>query len=101
MVETRRNFTRKMMGISEPIQVSSYAGSKGEETPRAFHSSTAGQIVVVHVIERWVQESVQREQKEYFRVLASDGQIYTLYRDRFLDLWFLEKKDPAGDLPEG
>lgn len=76
--------------IPEPIQVSSYAGSKGEETPRAFRTS-AGRLVVVRVLDRWVQEGLQREQKEYFRIIASDGQTYTLYRDRSLDLWFLEE----------
>lgn len=82
-----------MMGIPEPIQVSSYAGSKGEETPRSFQSSTTGRLVVVQLLERWIQEGPQRVQKEYFRVLASDGRIYVLYRDRSLDLWFLERVD--------
>jgi hypothetical protein len=80
------------MGIPEPIQVSCYAGARGGETPRAFKSSTAGQLGVVQVLERWVREVSRRVQKEYFRILASDGRIYILYRDRSLDLWFLESK---------
>ncbi|MFQ5848722.1 MAG: hypothetical protein ACE5IQ_13760 [Candidatus Methylomirabilales bacterium] len=79
------------MQIPEPIQVSSYAGARGEETPRAFSTSTTGRLVVVQVLERACQEGVHRERKEYFTVLASDGKIYTLYRDSTLDLWFLEK----------
>lgn len=91
MIETKGIFSRTMMRIPEPIQVSSYAGSRGEETPRAFDSSSTGRLAVLHVLERWYQQGVQREQKDYFRVLASDGETYILYRDRFLDLWFLEK----------
>jgi len=83
----------KVMAIPELIQVSCYAGSRGAEAPRAFRSSTAGQLDVVHILKRWVQEDFQRVQKEYFEVLASDGETYILYRDRSLDLWFLEGKD--------
>lgn len=81
------------MVIPEPIQVSSYAGTKGQETPRAFQSSGAGRLVVLEVLERWVQQDFQRIQKEYFRILASDGKVYLIYRDRSLDLWFLERGD--------
>lgn len=79
------------MRIPEPVQVSSYSGSKGEEAPRAFRSTSTGRLLVAQVLERWYQEGMQRELKEYFRVLASDGETYTLYRDSSLDLWFLEK----------
>ncbi|MFQ5960053.1 MAG: hypothetical protein ACE5MG_01565 [Candidatus Methylomirabilales bacterium] len=82
--------------MPEPIQVSCYAGSRGEEAPRTFLSATSGQLLVIEIIERWVRQDVQRRQKEYFRVLASDGRIYVLYRDRSLDLWFLEQVDSKG-----
>ncbi len=72
--------------------VSSYAESKGEETPRAFDSPSAGRLAVVRVLDRWYQQGVTREQKEYFRVVASDGRTYYLYRDCSLDLWFLEQR---------
>lgn len=90
-----------MMGFPEPIQVSSHAGSRGEETPRTFCSSTTDRVEVVRVLERWIQEGLQRGQKEYFRVLASDGQIYILYRDRSLDLWFMEQTGSGGGQREG
>lgn len=79
------------MRIPEPVQVSSYSGSKGEETPRAFRSTSTGRLLVAQVLERWYQEGMQRDLKEYFRVLASNGEVYTLFRDSSLDLWFLEK----------
>jgi len=79
------------MRIPEPVQVSSYSGSKGEEAPRAFRSTSTGRLLVAQVLERWYQEGMQRELKEYFRVLASNGEVYTLFRDSSLDLWFLEK----------
>ena len=80
------------MRIAEPIQVSSYSGTRGDETPRAFRSSSTGRLLVTQVLERWYLEGMQREIKEYFRVLASDGETYILYRDSSLDLWFLEQK---------
>lgn len=79
------------MRIAEPIQVSSYSGTKGDEAPRAFRSPSMGRLLVTQVLERWYQEGIQRELKEYFRILASDGATYTLYRDSSLDLWFLEQ----------
>lgn len=91
MIETDRNFYRETLVIPEPIQVSSYAGTKGQETPRAFQSSGAGRLVVVEILERWVEQDSRRIQKEYFRILASDGKVYIIYRDRSLDLWFLER----------
>lgn len=94
MVETDRRNARTMTALPQPIHVSSYAGSKGEETPRAFHSSPAGRLVVVRVLERWIQEEIQGTRKEYFRVRGSDGETYVLYRDQDLDLWFLEQKGP-------
>jgi hypothetical protein len=80
-----------MIRIPEPIQVSSYAGSSGDELPRAFESPSTGRLQVVQVINRWHQQDTHRRQKDYFRVLASDEETYILYRDRSLDLWFLEK----------
>jgi hypothetical protein len=81
------------MAIPEPIQVSCYAGSRGGEAPRAFRSSITGRLVVVRILKRWVQQDLRRMQKEYFHVLASNAETYILYRDRSLDLWFLEGKD--------
>ncbi|MFQ5656437.1 MAG: hypothetical protein ACE5G5_02770 [Candidatus Methylomirabilales bacterium] len=86
-----------MIRIPEPIQVLTYAGSRGDERPRAFASST-GALDVVQILERWYQQDLGRRQKDYFRVLASDGETYILYRDRSLDLWFLETR---GSPPRG
>jgi hypothetical protein len=93
MIQTRRRLMAKVMAIPEPIQVSCYAGARGAEAPSAFRSPTAGRLVVVRILKRWFQEDLRRVQKEYFEVLASDGETYILYRDRSLDLWFLEEKD--------
>ncbi|KRT70330.1 MAG: hypothetical protein XU15_C0005G0061 [candidate division NC10 bacterium CSP1-5] len=94
MIQTERKAVAKVMAIPEPIQVSCYAGSRGVEAPRAFRSPTAGRLVVVRILKRWLQEDLRRVQKEYFQVLASNAETYILYRDCSLDLWFLEGKDP-------
>jgi hypothetical protein len=80
--------------MPEPIQVSCYAGSKGGEAPRAFRAPDARHLAVVEILNRWVQEDLQRVRKEYFQVRASDGETYLLYRDHSLDLWFLERTGP-------
>lgn len=84
------------MTLPEPIQVSCYAGSRGEETPRDFRTATAGRLLVVRVLGHWLQEGERRGHKDYFRIIASDGKTYTIYRDRSLDLWFLELVDSPG-----
>ena len=93
MIQTERKAVAKVMAIPEPIQVSCYAGSRGVEAPRAFRSPTAGRLVVVRILKRWIQEDLRRMQKEYFQALASNGETYILYRDCSLPLWFLEGKD--------
>ncbi len=84
------------MAMPEPIHVSCYAGSRDEETPREFRTAAAGRLVVVELLGRWLQEGHRRGHKEYFRIIASDGKIYIIYRDRSLDLWFLERVDSPG-----
>ena len=61
MIQTERKAVAKVMAIPEPLQVSCYAGSRGVEAPRAFRSSTAGQLDVVHILKRWFLEGKDPE----------------------------------------
>jgi hypothetical protein len=66
-----------------PIDVSCYAGYRGEELPRRL---TIGQrpIAVVAVTDRWLAPD-----HRYFKVLGSDGAIYIIRHDTVLDDWQL------------
>ena len=63
------------------MKVESYAGYKGEETPRAF-TLDGVRILVQDVIERWYSES-----HSYFRVCASDQHRYVLRYDLDREQW--------------
>ena len=54
------------------VRVESYAGYKGEETPRAF-TIDGVHFLVLEVVERWYSET-----HSYFRVRANDQHRYVL-----------------------
>jgi len=54
------------------VTVKSYAGYKGEETPRSF-TVDGNSLLVVDVLERWYSET-----HSYFRVRANDQYRYVL-----------------------
>ncbi len=66
------------------IKVDCYAGFKGEQYPQRF--TLRGRILEVEEVEdQWYSPSSQ-----YFRVRASDGNIYILRHDHEQDLWTLD-----------
>jgi hypothetical protein len=66
------------------IKVECYAGYKGDERPQRF---TIGEAIleVREVEDQWYGPSSQ-----YFRVRASDGNVYVLRHDFGLDQWGLD-----------
>jgi len=68
---------------SPHVIVDTFAGYKGEKTPRSF--TVEGKTLrVVQVVERWYTDT-----HSYFRVNASDGQRYVLRLDLDEDCWEL------------
>ncbi len=66
------------------IKVECYAGYKGDQYPLRF--TLREQVLDVKKIEdEWYGPS-----SEYFRVLASDGNIYVLRHDTEPDRWTLD-----------
>jgi hypothetical protein len=63
--------------------VDTFAGYKGEKTPRSFILD-GKTMQVQNVIDRWYSET-----HSYFRVKASDGQRYVLRLDLDEDCWEL------------
>ncbi len=70
------------------IDVSSYAGYRGEESPRVFFAHNE-KITVLEVLEMWVEEEgAERKQKRFFLLKGSDGLLHTLYCDLETHEWF-------------
>jgi hypothetical protein len=65
-------------------RVECYAGYKGEQCPRRFALGER-QLEVEQVEDQWYSPSSQ-----YFRVRASDGNIYILRHDQEKGSWSLE-----------
>jgi hypothetical protein len=66
-------------------KVTAYAGYKANERPLYF---TVDDIrhEVRDIISRWAEPD-----KDFFKVVADDGRIYTLSWNRKSDIWIIEK----------
>ncbi len=70
------------------VDMGSYAGQKGEESPRVFFVH-GEKITVMNIIRMWIEEGAQdRSRKRFFAVDGSDGMMHTLYFDEQMDGWF-------------
>ena len=65
------------------IEVAAYSGYKANERPLYFWAGEE-KFQVTKVLSRWYGQK-----HDYFKVLADDGQIYTLKWHRYLDIWFI------------
>jgi len=66
-------------------EVSAYAGYKANERPLYFTIDDQ-RLEVRDIISRWAEP-----EKDFFKVVADDGRVYTLSRSRESDLWIIEK----------
>lgn len=67
------------------IEVKAYSGFKGNERPLSFIVMGLDKKVL-NILDRWLGPD-----KDYFKVLADDGMIYTLSWNRETDAWNIEK----------
>jgi hypothetical protein len=75
------------------IDVITYSGYRGEETPRSIliHHE---KIDVVAILNRWIEEGIEdRARKRVFRVKGSDGKIRKIYYDEKETEWFYVVED--------
>jgi len=73
----------------EKIEVISYSGYRGEETPRSFllHNE---KIEVLEIQDMWVEEVLEvRVRRRCFKVKGSDGYSHKIYYDEKAEEWFL------------
>lgn len=76
---------------SPHITVETYAGYKGEETPRAF-TLDGIRLSVNEILGRWYTET-----HSCFRIRADDGQRYVLRYDLDEELWELVMQERSMD----
>jgi hypothetical protein len=70
------------------IDVGSYAGFQGEESPRVFFAH-GEKITALEILEMWVEEEEpERKRKRFFLLKGSDGLLHTLYFDMESSQWF-------------
>ena len=65
------------------IRVETYAGYRADEAPRAFWLGDH-RVEVIDVLDRWLAPD-----HRYFKVRATDGDIYILRHDITADNWEL------------
>ncbi len=69
------------------VEVVSYSGYRGEETPRAFFLGSV-RVGVVEILERWKEQRVaEKSIKRYFKAKGDDGLVYTLCYDEQENVW--------------
>ena len=63
----------------ERIEVTAYAGRKGDERPQAFLLRGIS-VDVLEIVDRWIEERLtDRVRKRCFKVKGSDGKEHILY----------------------
>jgi len=80
----------------QKVDIESYAGYKGEESPRVFFVR-GEKTVVLNILRMWIEEGEQdRKRRQFFSVEGGDGFVHTLYRDSETDAWFYRGVVRAG-----
>lgn len=79
------------------IEVTAYAGYRGEESPRSFVFE-GNTVDVVAIVRMWlVEEELNRKRKRFFSVKGGDGFVYTLYYELESMEWFLKGRQKNKD----
>ncbi len=71
----------------QKIDIGSYAGYQGEQSPRVFFAH-GEKITVMNVVKMWLEEGTDRKQRRFFIVQGSDGFNHTVYFDLESQGWF-------------
>ena len=74
---------------SQRIEVVSYAGYRDQESPRSF-TVNGEKVEVNRILERWIEETQDRERKRFFRVTGNDGNTYTLFCEEKSGHWYIK-----------
>jgi hypothetical protein len=78
----------------ERIEVMSYSGYRGEETPRSF-TARCGTIEITEILDRWIEEDMNnRTRKRFFKVKGRNSYIYKIYMEEETQAWFIQGRIP-------
>ncbi len=69
------------------IEIGSYAGYQGEESPRVFFAH-GEKITVMEIVKMWVEEDADRRRRRFFTARGSDGFVHTLFYDLDGEAWY-------------
>jgi hypothetical protein len=79
----------------QKIDIGSYAGYQGEQSPRVFFAH-GEKITVLKVLKMWIEEAEgDHRQRRFFIVHGSDGFDHTLYFDLQSGVWFYRSFEKA------
>ena len=70
--------------LPKVIEVSAFSGYKVNERPEYFIMDDS-RLEVRKIMETWIEPD-----KDCFKILADDGNVYVLSWDRYSDIWYLE-----------
>jgi len=71
------------------IRVESYSGYRADERPiTVFIGEEAFEIKEIK--QHFIREGIPGQRQEVFKVIISDGSLYTISHDITKDEWFLE-----------
>lgn len=75
------------------INVITYSGHRGEETPRSIFIHNE-KIEVVAILNMWIEEGIEdRVRKRFFKVRGTDGKTHKIYYDEKEMEWFYTVED--------
>ncbi len=82
--------------VFEDIEVESYSGYKGEESPRAF-VHLGKRFEVLEILDRWYEGGVDPKalRHDYFRVKTKEGETFMLRHTPRFQAWTLCRRLPA------
>ncbi len=87
--------------VYEEIRVESYAGHKGEESPRAFtHRGRRREIVAV--LDRWLDagRDPRAPLDDYFRVRTAEDEVFLIRHTPRFQGWTLCRQAPAPEISD-
>jgi hypothetical protein len=75
------------------IDVMTYSGYRGEETPRSILIRNE-KIEVVAILSMWIEEGIENKvRKRFFKVKGSDGKTHKIYYDEKVTAWLYAVED--------
>jgi len=72
------------------VEVTTYAGYRGEEQPRAFIIGSSA-IDIIKIEGRWIEQDADGgNRRRCFRIQGTDGHMYLLCCHELTSDWYLE-----------